>query len=118
MLRVAVPSAILLAAVVSAAAFAQNAAAPTPAAHKHNATLHRSHPMTFTNPANRSSNAGSMNGQGCIGQNANAAQTAINPITGKPQAAPIVAVPVTKGAGTVASATQHAQQNQACAHSR
>ena len=116
MLRAAVPSAILLAAVLSAAAFAQENAAPAP--HKHNATLHKSKPMTFRNPANRTSNSGSMTGQGCIGQNANAAQTAINPITGKPQAAPIVAVPVTKGAGTVASATQHAQQTQACAHGR
>jgi hypothetical protein len=118
MLRVAVPSAILLAAALSAAALGQTTA-PAPAApHKHNATMHKSQPMTFTNPANHTANAGSMSGQGCIGQNANAAQTAINPITGKPQAAPIVVVPVTKGGGSVASATKHAQQNQACAHSR
>jgi hypothetical protein len=119
MLRVAVPSAILLAAALSAAAIAQTAPAPAAAApHKHNATLHKSVPMTFTNPANHTANSGSMSGQGCIGQNANAAQTAVNPITGKLQAAPIVVVPVTKGGGSVAAATQHAQQNQACAHGR
>jgi hypothetical protein len=117
MLRAAVPSALLLTALLGAGAFAQDDTAAS-APHKHNATLHQSKPMTFTNPAAPRSNSGSMTGQGCIGQNANASQTAINPITGKPQAAPIVAIPVSHGAGTVASATQRAQQNQACAHGR
>jgi hypothetical protein len=115
MLRTAVLLSFVAFSLASVPAFAQEA---LDAPHKHNAMLHSSRPMTFTNPANRTSNAGSMNGQGCIGQNANAAQTAINPITGKAQAAPLVAVPATKGAGTVAAATAHAQQNQACAHAR
>jgi hypothetical protein len=44
------------------------------------------------------------------------AQTDVNPITGKLQAAPIIEIPVTKGGGSVASATTRAQQAQACAH--
>jgi hypothetical protein len=113
MRRAAPPLTVLLIALLSAAAFAQASDVP----HKHNATLHHSQPMTLTNPG-ASSSTSTMSGAGCGGPRANAAQTAINPITGQPQAAPIVAVPLTKGAGTVASATNHAQQAQACAHGR
>jgi hypothetical protein len=112
MLRSAAPLTLFLAAALTASAFAQTDV-DTP--HKHNATMHKSTPMTFTNPA-LPANSKSMTGQGCIGQNANAGQTAINPITGKPQAATIVAIPVTNGSGTVASATTRSQQTTACAH--
>jgi hypothetical protein len=111
MLRTAAVLTLFLTATLSAAAFGQASDVP----HKHDATLHHSRPMVLKNPG-ASSNTSTMSGQGCIGPRANAAQTAINPINGQKQAAPIVAVPLTSGAGTVASATNRAQQNQACVH--
>jgi hypothetical protein len=85
--------------------------------YHHTAVQHQASPMRFTNPSG-GSGPHPMNGQGCIGPHANAAQTTINPINGKPQAATIVAIPLSKGAGGVASATNRAQQAQACAQSR
>jgi hypothetical protein len=59
-----------------------------------------------------------MSGQGCIsGPTAVRAQNSINPITGRPQAATIVSIPIGKGSGDVASSTTRAQQAEACAHS-
>jgi len=80
--------------------------------------VHKAKPMTFSNPSGPS-NPHTMSGQGCIsGPTANRAQNTINPITGKSQAAPIVAIPLNKGAGSVAGATTRAQQAAACAHGR
>jgi hypothetical protein len=71
------------------------------------------------NAPNGTSNTHSMSGQGCIsGPTAVRAQNSLNPITGKPQAATIVSIPLGKGSGDIASATTRSQQAQACAHSR
>ncbi len=75
--------------------------------------------MTFANPANPKNNPGVMSGQGCMsGRGANAAAQTVNPVTGKPDAATFVSIPVTPGGGSVASATARTQQAQACAHTR
>jgi hypothetical protein len=74
-------------------------------------------PTSLSNPGTRKTAPG-MNGQGCIASHVNASQTAVNPITGKPQAAPIVSIPITAHGGSVASATTRAQQAHACAHAR
>jgi hypothetical protein len=118
MLRAIVLLAFLVSALAPTAGSAQSRPAPSPSAHayKHAAMLHSAKPLTFTNPAQRSNATGTRSGAGCIA--AGPAQTAINPITGKPQAAPAVEVPVSAGAGSVASATTHAQQTQACAQGR
>jgi len=75
-------------------------------------------PVTsLSNPNYRSNNSHAMSGQGCIsGPTANRAQTAINPINGQAQAAPIVEIPLTKNGGSVANATTRTQQAKACAH--
>jgi hypothetical protein len=79
---------------------------------------HKTPVSSLSNPAGRS-NTHTMSGQGCIsGPNANRAQLAINPVTGKPYGNAIVEVPLTKGGGSVANATTRAQQAHACAHSR
>jgi hypothetical protein len=89
----------------------------TPAPHASSAMSHHVQP-SLRNPGARTGQP-TMNGQGCIsGHNANASQTAVNPITGKAQAKPIIEIPLGKGAGSVASATNRAQQHQACAHAR
>jgi len=87
--------------------------ASPPPLHKHDAIYHKAQPMKVTTPTGGTSTA---SGQSCIGHNANASQTAMNPITGQPQAAPIVEVPVTPGGGSIPSSTTRAQQAQACAH--
>jgi hypothetical protein len=96
-----------------APALAQTA---SPKPYRHNAMLHPARPLTFTNPAPRGNAAGPMSGSGCIAAGAGAAPNAVNPITGKAQAAPVVEVPLSKDGSTVASATTRAQQAQACAH--
>jgi hypothetical protein len=68
----------------------------------------------LTNPGRHHVGTSSLTGAGCIGPRANAAQTRTNPITGQPQAAPIIEIPI--GGGSVANATNRAQQNQACLH--
>jgi hypothetical protein len=73
-------------------------------------------PLTTTYPGAHHRNPSSMGGAGCIAAHPNAGQTEINPITGKPQAAPIVAIPLT--GGNVANATTRAGQAHACAHAR
>ncbi len=71
--------------------------------------------MTFTNPAAKHG-VSSANGGSCIRRNAVAAQQRINPITGQPQAGTLVSVPITSGSGSIARATNHQQQIDACAH--
>jgi hypothetical protein len=101
-------------AVVGVVPVAAQAPHPTPSL----AGASRKVPLTLSNP-NSSSNTHAMSGQGCIsGPTANRAQQVINPVTGKPQAAPIVEIPISKGGGSVANATTRAQQAHACAHGR
>jgi hypothetical protein len=94
------------------------AQSPKPHATPTSAAMSKKIPVTnLSNPGNRSNNAGTMSGQGCIsGPTANRAQTTVNPINGHAQAATIVSVPLGKGSGSVASATTRQQQAQACAH--
>jgi hypothetical protein len=96
------------------------AAAQSPSPHPTGAVGMKKIPASsLANPANRHTNPNTMSGSGCIsGGMANAAQTRVNPINGKAQAAPIVSIPISKGSGSVASATTHAQQTQACAQTR
>jgi hypothetical protein len=108
----------LVLSVLAAVAGTVPATAQTPHATPTSAAMSRKIPATnLANPANRSTNPHVMSGQGCIsGPTATRAQLAVNPITGKAQAAPIVVIPLSKGAGSVANATTRAQQAQACAH--
>jgi hypothetical protein len=69
--------------------------------------------MTFSNPAGR----GPVNGTACSRTAMSSAQQRTNPITGQPQAATLVSVPITSGGGSVKSATAAQQQADACAHS-
>jgi hypothetical protein len=69
--------------------------------------------MTFSNPAAK----GRTNGTACNRTAMTSAQQRTNPITGQPQAATIVSVPITSGGGSVKSATAAQQQADACAHS-
>jgi hypothetical protein len=71
---------------------------------------------TFTSPNSKHAHVLTPAGGSSCNRNATAAQQRINPITGQPQAATIVSVPVGSNAGTVASATNHQQQIDACAH--
>ncbi len=106
--------------VLAAVATAAPIAAQTPSPHPTGAMgVRNKHATTLSNPANRKTNAHTMSGRGCIsGPNATRAELAVNPITGKAQAAPIVSIPLTKGGGDIASATTRAQQAHACAHTR
>jgi hypothetical protein len=70
--------------------------------------------MTFSNPAAKH-NLSSANGSSCV-RNGVAAQRHINPITGQPQAGTLVSIPLGRNSGTMASATNHQQQIEACAH--
>jgi hypothetical protein len=94
-------------------AFAQTA---SPKPYQHNAMMHSAKPLTFTNPASHGNAAGTMSGSGCIASAG--VPNAVNPITGKAQAAPVVEVPLSKDGGTIPAATTHAQQAHACAHTR
>ncbi len=70
---------------------------------------------SLTNPGGQKTHP--MNGQGCMsGPGANRAALTVNPVNGHAQAATIVSIPITKGGGSVANSTTHAQQAQACAH--
>jgi hypothetical protein len=71
---------------------------------------------TFTNPSSKHAHVLTPAGGSSCNRNAVAAQQRVNPITGQPQAATIVSVPIGNNAGTVASATNHQQQIEACAH--
>jgi hypothetical protein len=93
---------------------------PLPARTPHVARAPRPHGsgrpapfMTFTNPSGLSAAGGSS-----CSRNAIAAQQHVNPITGQPQTATIVSIPVTSNSGTMKSATNHRQQIEACAHAR
>lgn len=110
----------LVLAVLVAAATAGPAAAATPPPHASAVMgVHKLPVKGFLNSPKGKGNTHSMSGQGCIsGPMAVRAQKTLNPITGKPQAATIVAVPLGKGSGDVASATTRAQQAEACAHAR
>ena len=72
--------------------------------------------MTLTNPPHKG--PASVNGTNCTRNGVAAQQQTINPITGQPQAATIVSIPVTKGGGSIPSATTRQQQLEACAHRR
>ncbi len=106
--------------VVFTLATAVPAGAQSPAAHATptSAAMSKKIPVSnLSNPSVHSNNAGTMSGQGCMsGPTANRAQTTVNPINGHAQAATIVAIPIGKGSGSMQSATTHAQQAQACAH--
>jgi hypothetical protein len=104
-----VVTALILAAAL-APALAQAAPSPAPSG-----IMEQKVPLTFKNPGAPKGQS-SMSGQGCIASHANASLTEINPVTGKPQAAPIVSIPLT--GGNVATATNRAQQHHACAHAR
>jgi hypothetical protein len=109
--------AVLLTVLATVATAAPTAAAQAPAPHP--TGTHKPHVSSLSNPANHKTNPHTMSGRDCIsGPNANRAQLTVNPITGKPQAAPLVSIPLTKGGGSVASATTRAQQAHACAHTR
>jgi hypothetical protein len=72
----------------------------------------------YTGPSGRAT-PHPLHGRACNGSiMAQRAQTAVNPINGQAQAAPIVVVPLTKNGGGTANATSRAQQAQACAHTR
>jgi hypothetical protein len=102
------PSALLLAVAV-ALALAGPAAAQTPKPHATG---------FFTGPSGRAT-PHPLHGRACNGPiMAQRAQTAVNPINGQAQAAPIVSIPLTKNGGGTANATSRAQQAQACAHTR
>ena len=73
-------------------------------------------PLSSTYPGTHHRHPSSIGGAGCIAAHPNADQAAINPITGKPQAAPIVSIPLS--GGNVADATTRAQQAHGCAHAR
>jgi hypothetical protein len=93
------------------AVFLTVAATPPPApmsTRLHSAT-------TFHNPGSEKTHP--MSGQGCVsGPGANRAATTVNPVNGHAQAATIISIPITKGGGSVANATTHKQQAEACAH--
>jgi len=71
---------------------------------------------TFTNPGSKHAHVLTPAGGSSCNRNATAAQQRVNPITGQPQAGTLVSVPIGNNAGTVASATNHQQQIDACAH--
>jgi hypothetical protein len=104
--------------VLAAVATAVPAAAQSPTPRPTGAMGIRRVPISLQNPANRKNNPGVMGGQGCISgpTSVRAQTTAINPVNGQAQAAPIISIPLTKGGGDVASATTRAQQAHACAH--
>jgi hypothetical protein len=111
--------AVLFAALVALATAVPAGAQTPPPEHHHTALEHKATPMTFTNPANPKNNPGTRSGRDCIsGRGANAAQQTVDPVTGKPRAATFLSVPLTKGGGSVASATSRSQQAAACAHTR
>jgi hypothetical protein len=105
---VAVPALVMLCALSPLIAQAET---PAPSASD---LMIRHISVPLKNPSHRKPGQQNMSGAGCIGPNANANQTAMNPITGKAQAAPIVSIPVT--GGNVATSTTHAAQSRACAH--
>lgn len=96
------------------------AAHASPGGHATSSAYSKKIPVnTFNNPGSHGATPGTMSGQGCInGPTANRAQTTVNPVNGKPQAATIVSVPLGKGSGSVANATTRQQQAEACAHTR
>jgi hypothetical protein len=110
--------ALLLGALVAlATALPAGAQTPTPKPYKHTALTHKAKPTTFSNPGDPKYNPGTLSGQDCVsGRGANAAQQTVNPITGKPQAATFISIPLGPGGGSVASSTTKAQQAQACGH--
>ena len=109
--------ALLLSALAVAAAAGPAVAQTPPPIHHHTALEHPAKPMTLSNPG--ASNAQHpMTGQGCTGPHINAAQVANNPTTGRPNAAPIIQIPLGGGGGGVAGATSRAQNAHACAQSR
>jgi hypothetical protein len=109
----------LILAVLVAGAAALPAAAQTPSPRPSGVMGAQKVPVkSLLNSPNNRSNTHSMSGQGCIsGPTAVRGQNSINPITGQPQAATIISIPITKGGGSVASSTTRAQQAEACAHS-
>jgi len=89
---------------------------PTATPHVHQ-TPRPTAVTTFTNPS--STKAGQTTAGGAVcNRNATAAQAHVNPITGQPQAATIVSVPLSKDSTTIAGSTNRRQQIEACAHPR
>jgi hypothetical protein len=118
MMRLALLVGALVALATAVPAGAQTAT-PTPKPYKHTALTHKAKPTTFSNPGNPKYNPGTLTGQDCTGgRGANAAQQNVNPITGKPQAATFISIPLGPGGGSVAESTTKAQQAQACTHPR
>ena len=114
MMRLAVLLTILAAVATAVPAVAAAAPSPRPTGAM---GMRKTPPSAFLNSANRKHKPASMSGRGCTsGTLSMRAHLAVNPITGKPQAAPIVSVPLSKGGGSVAAATTRAQQAHACAH--
>jgi hypothetical protein len=101
----------LLTGTLFAAALLAPAVAQTPAPH--HPAPHKTPFMTFTSPAGKGQPTA--NSSFC-NRNSIAAQQRINPITGQPQAQTIVSVPITNRTSSVAAATTHQQQLEACAH--
>jgi hypothetical protein len=104
-------AALILVAVVALTPGVAWAASPSPSA---SGVMYHKVAMPLTNPGNGKQGQPTMGGAGCIGPHANAGQTAVNPVSGKPQPAPIIAIPL--NGGNVASATNRAQQSYACGH--
>jgi len=106
-----VAAALILAALIAPAG--ARAASPSPAP---TGAMYHKVGNTFSNPGSHRANPPVMNGQGCIANHPNASQVAINPITGKEQAAPLVSIPI--GGGSVSNASTRTQQAHACARPR
>jgi hypothetical protein len=85
----------------------------TPAAHPHTSPRPTA-VMTFRNPAAKGGST-PMSAAAC-NRSPVYAQQRLNPITGQPQTATLVSIPVTKGGGSIASATTRKGQQEACAH--
>jgi hypothetical protein len=118
MMRLAVLFTALIAVATAVPAGAQ-VPSPTPRAYHHTALQHKAQPLTFSNPANPKYNPGALSGQRCIsGRGANAGQQTVDPVTGKPRAATIVSIPLSKGGGSIASSTTRSQLAEACGHPR
>ena len=108
----ALPLTVLVALTLVAPAAAQT---PKP----HSANLVSPHGASLLNNPNARVTPHSIHGRACNGPiMAHRAQTAVNPINGQSQAAPIISIPLGKNGGSVANATSRAQQAQACAHTR
>jgi hypothetical protein len=88
--------------------------AHTPATTQPHASARPAAVTTFTNPGGKGRSS-PMSASACNRAPRNV-PASVNPITGQPQAATIVSVPITKGGGSIANATSQKQTQEACAH--